>query len=953
MQEGKDGAAITADAAKKQQEELAGIICYLNEFLSKYADPLQNPIDKERNTKEVQEVDEAYERLAKYNSGNYLLADPKLGRLNRNQIHLALMYILNPYTFEHFVLEADMELPVKSDSDIAEDTIKTNEAKELMQTLGFVSEAVSEKDAKFLLGVLGQLIGDGSSEKTLGHYLNGIRLAAECIAGRRLYNEFDADASAARGVFDELVKREVQAQPNSELNFIQYAIFKTRDQLYSDGLFVALLYVYQRATFNDYLTQAGVTLPKGFDLNAQAENLKTALSQLGITAGPDEAETDEEESKKGVEEDEEDEESSSEEDSDESSDDDDESSEKVEEDEEVEEEEALAAFSEEDEESSSEKDDLEEPAAVSEEDEKANRLLGVLGQLIGDGSNPFTLACYVGKIRYGFADLSPNQWLYNEFDADASVARHVYDQLLKRQVQVQGPSALNFIQYAARQTGIQYYSDNLFVALLYAYQRATFDVYLSQAGVTLPVGFNLNAQAESLKEELSRLGITAESDEETDEENEVKGTVVTYGKPPPRKFSLSNIPGVKRLGQFLKFLFTRSKGQVTLSLIIGLIIGGSVFGLLVGLHIVAMPLAAAIASATFFGFGLIATAALFRVAIQSRAFKDVPGSKGLVNRLLIISGFALMALSLIAAGILPLLMATGVFAPAALMLFTFTGPLAIVAVTAVLAGLTFMLGLSVLGLSHHITHGVIQQIFAHHKAQLLVGLLVVAGAVAIPALVFTVLGTPLLPGLGLAGSIVLFTAAALIAAPFAYFVATRGVGEFVVAVMSVVAAIFHWVLSGQKTVRISAGIRFIDVPDGDRFPAYKKAQASVNASGDSLGTAISEARGPMAKVLACFIFVYRAIAASIGGVSLEEVNDNDGAWIEGYHAHVNGKGVAGIVEALTGLTSTGLSFDKVNNEDAGGVFAWIDSRLSSWHRPEFLGGGGSYDTDGSDGLTHS
>jgi len=304
-----------------------------------------------------------------------------------------------------------------------------------------------------------------------------------------------------------------------------------------------------------------------------------------------------------------------------------------------------------------------------------------------------------------------------------------------------------------------------------------------------------------------------------------------------------------------------------------LLLSGLLFGIIAcGLAAVGTSfiVAVTIGVAVFFGCSLIASILVFNGFLNSAAFKhqntDNPTTLDKMkpyNKALIIGGFVLIWLGLSAAGVLPILMATGVFAPVTLLLFTLSGPLAILATTATIAGLTIMLGLAVLGLSSGRLQSVFEQIVTDKKMLLMVGLLFVGAAVAMPALVFTVFGTPLLPGLGLAGSILLFGAAATIIAPMIYFVASRSISEFLIAVMSAIG----WAA---------------DTALGT-FQSYNDAQNYVNSK-----TAKFSSLSWTAQPFAELIIVWRYLRAMINGVSFKHVNEKKGAYLEGAY-HVPGK----------------------------------------------------------------
>jgi len=496
----------------------------------------------------------------------------------------------------------------------------------------------------------------------------------------------------------------------------------------------------------------------------------------------------------------------------------------------------------------------------------------VVGSKLASFDDAYLLGQYVGIVRQAlFNGESPRPLsaLYQQNYHQKPLPQY---EALTQQGDIPGEYE-TLLDYARVQFALT--PDQIFIVLLYADQPDTFIGLLGDK-VALPDNFDAMHEdaVAKLQSDMTQL---SELPNSVPPKTEVFGGLHRGHR--RNIFSGFRIPKprIRVFDRLPAKLKPRAKTAFWL-IVTGLVAGGAVLGLMVGLAGASMALATAIGVATFIGFTLMAMLPILRAFQNSNAYNK-KGVKGVINKGLILGGFALIVLGLIAAAVLPLLMVTGVFTPAAaLMLFTLTGPLAILAATATIAGLTILLGMAVLGLSSGRVQNLLGQIKADKKMLAVLGLLFVLAALAVPAIVFAATGSALLPGLGLAGSIVLFTAAALIAAPIAYFVGSRGLGEVAIAIMSVIGLI-----AGGIFNRFSAGYRAAQEYVNEVGPAKvankpNLVQRVINFLWEPSLTAQWGGR-----FLAGIILLWRSIGSVIAGVPLRDVNEKGGAYAA-YHA---------------------------------------------------------------------
>jgi len=229
------------------------------------------------------------------------------------------------------------------------------------------------------------------------------------------------------------------------------------------------------------------------------------------------------------------------------------------------------------------------------------------------------------------------------------------------------------------------------------------------------------------------------------------------------------------------------------------------------------------------------------------------------NRVFITVSFCLIVLSLLVGTVLPFLMVTGVFPPAALLLFSFTGVGAIVAVTATFAGVILVSGMMLLLLSLPPIQELIKQTIAEKKVLGVVSILFTAGAVAaIPLACF--LAGFISPVLGVAGTMLFFTIVALTAAPIIYLVTSRALGAIAVFFIRAVAALAALIFKPENC-----------------YVAAGNAANAVN-NGKSISTAINEncQSSFFAKCLAWVMFGYHYLIAVIQGSNYQTELKNPG-----------------------------------------------------------------------------
>jgi len=283
---------------------------------------------------------------------------------------------------------------------------------------------------------------------------------------------------------------------------------------------------------------------------------------------------------------------------------------------------------------------------------------------------------------------------------------------------------------------------------------------------------------------------------------------------------------LEALGQFMSgpwpiLLFLYRWSRLSLTLFVAFIAGG--IALMFALYLVPIALAATIATTVVFAIATLALLDVFISYINDSTWKDsvpmflrkfvdsdyvdpnislpFPGkhlSYLINNKMFITIAFTLMLLSLINVAVLPLLMATGVLAPSAL-LFTFGGSLGIFATIATISGLLMLAGVVVLMLAQPRLQDLIRQTVAEKKTLLLLGILFVIGALTVTPLLHALIGFSL-PGLGVAGLMVLFSVTALIAAVVVYTIASRSLGEIAVAALRLFAMIGSAIVGPSRSV---------------------------------------------------------------------------------------------------------------------------------------------------------
>jgi len=234
-------------------------------------------------------------------------------------------------------------------------------------------------------------------------------------------------------------------------------------------------------------------------------------------------------------------------------------------------------------------------------------------------------------------------------------------------------------------------------------------------------------------------------------------------------------------------------------------------------------------------------------------------AKWLNNRVFITLGFCFIELGLLAVVVLPFLMVSGVFSPAALLLFSFTGAGAMVAVTVTFAGMLLAIGVLFWLLSLPRVQDLIKQTFAEKKALLTVSILFTGGAViAIPLACF--MAGFISPGLGVVGTLLFFTVLALAAAPLVSFAVSRAFGAI---------AVF--------LIRGFAKLGELIFGSNDFYTAAKDAFDEVKDNGTSQSVAIENhctTRG--AKRLAWVMFGYHGLIAVTQGSEYQTELENPG-----------------------------------------------------------------------------